>query len=81
MPGRLAPEWVAGMDRNGWPEWIGMDGRLASESVADFKRNMHLSPKNWEEAKKMVWQRLYSVESTKRKYFIFHPDSSTARPK
>ena len=33
MPGRLA--------RNGWPEWIGMGGRLASESVADFKRNMH----------------------------------------
>jgi hypothetical protein len=32
MPGRLA--------RNGWLEWIGMGGRLASESVADFKRNM-----------------------------------------
>ena len=39
--GRNAPEWVAGMDRNRWPESIGISGRNASEyagmrSTIDF---------------------------------------------
>jgi hypothetical protein len=57
MPGRLAPEWVAGMDRNGWPEWIGMDGRLASESVADFKRNMQRPAEHAIETLRMAQRR------------------------
>jgi hypothetical protein len=24
MGGRIAPEWVAGINRNGWPEWAGI---------------------------------------------------------
>jgi hypothetical protein len=30
---------VAGFDRNGWPASVGISGRLASESVAGFRRN------------------------------------------
>ena len=29
--GRNAPEWVAGINRNARPEWIGIGGRNASE--------------------------------------------------
>jgi len=30
---------VAGMLRNGWPEWIGMPGRNGPEQVAGINRN------------------------------------------
>ncbi len=30
---------VAGMLRNGWPEWIGMPGRNGPEQVAGMARN------------------------------------------
>jgi hypothetical protein len=30
---------VAGFNRNGWPASVGIDGRLASESVAGLHRN------------------------------------------
>src|SRR3954447_12735270 len=29
---------VAGFNRNGWPTSVGIGGRIASESVADFRR-------------------------------------------
>ena len=45
----LAPNGVAGFRRNGWPDWVGMGGRLpsergriASESVAGLARFTHL---------------------------------------
>jgi hypothetical protein len=37
--GRNAPEWVAGINRNARPEWIGIGGRNRSESVAGMRRN------------------------------------------
>ena len=37
--GRNAPEWVAGINRNARPEWIGIGGRNQSESVAGMRRN------------------------------------------
>ncbi len=40
--GRNAPEWVAGMNRNGRPEWFGTGGRNQSESVAGMRRNTHV---------------------------------------
>jgi hypothetical protein len=40
--GRNAPEWVAGINRNARPEWIGTGGRNQSESVAGMRRNTHL---------------------------------------
>ena len=30
------------MNRNHWPEWIGIGGRHESESLAAFSRNMQL---------------------------------------
>jgi hypothetical protein len=36
--GRLPSEWVAGLDRNGWPTSVGTGGRIASESVAGLAR-------------------------------------------
>ena len=39
--GRNAPEWVAGINRNARPEWIGIGGRNQSESVAGMARNTH----------------------------------------
>ena len=39
--GRNAPEWVAGINRNARPEWIGTGGRNQSESVAGMRRNTH----------------------------------------
>lgn len=30
-PGRIPPEWVAGMTRNSWPDSIGMGGRFAPQ--------------------------------------------------
>lgn len=36
------PLGVAGMNRNGRPEWTGMGGRNQSESVAGMRRNTHL---------------------------------------
>jgi hypothetical protein len=39
--GRNAPEWVAGINRNARPEWIGIGGRNRSESVAGMRRNTH----------------------------------------
>ena len=41
--GRNAPEWVAGINRNARPEWIGIGGRNQSESVAGMRRNTQLS--------------------------------------
>jgi len=41
--GRNAPEWVAGINRNARPEWIGTGGRNQSESVAGMPRNTHLA--------------------------------------
>jgi len=35
------PHRVAGFNRNGWPTSVGIGGRLASESVADFHRITH----------------------------------------
>ena len=32
------PHRVAGFNRNGWPTSVGIGGRIASESVADFRR-------------------------------------------
>jgi hypothetical protein len=29
------------MDRNRWPDCVGMGGRFGSESVAGLRRNMH----------------------------------------
>ena len=41
--GRNGPEWPAGMDRNRWPESIGISGRNASEYAAGFiKVYLHL---------------------------------------
>lgn len=37
--GRNAPEWVAGINRNARPEWIGIGGRNRPESVAEMHRN------------------------------------------
>jgi hypothetical protein len=31
MGGRLAPEWVAGINRNQWPAWSGISGRHGAE--------------------------------------------------
>jgi hypothetical protein len=42
--GRNAPEWVAGINRNARPEWIGIGGRNRLESVAGMARNTHLVP-------------------------------------
>ncbi|MCJ7495645.1 MAG: hypothetical protein MUP68_15615 [Deltaproteobacteria bacterium] len=41
--GRNAPEWVAGINRNARPEWIGTGGRNQSESVAGMRRNTQRS--------------------------------------
>ena len=35
----LAPNGVAGFDRNGWPASVGTGGRLPSERVAGLRRN------------------------------------------
>jgi hypothetical protein len=35
----LAPNGVAAFDRNGWPDCVGMGGRLRSERVAGLRRN------------------------------------------
>jgi hypothetical protein len=37
----LAPNGVAGFDRNGWPASVGTGGRIASESVAGLARITH----------------------------------------
>ena len=34
---------MGGLLRNEWPDWIGISGRIQSESVAGFGRNMHTS--------------------------------------
>ena len=34
MGGRLAPEWVAGINRNGWPASSGITGRNRAEYAA-----------------------------------------------
>jgi hypothetical protein len=43
--GRNRLEWVAGLDRNQWPDNFGMGGRFTSEWVAELARNTHLIPK------------------------------------
>ena len=35
----LAPNGVAGFRRNGWPDCVGMGGRLPPERVAGLRRN------------------------------------------
>jgi hypothetical protein len=42
--GRNGPEWVAGINRNGRPEWIGIGGRNQPESVAGMARNTQILP-------------------------------------
>src|SRR5579872_5337145 len=37
---QTAPPRVAGFNRNGWPTSVGIGGRIASESVAGFRRIM-----------------------------------------
>ena len=37
--GRNAPEWVAGINRNARPEWIGTAVRNQPESVSGMARN------------------------------------------
>lgn len=37
--GRNRLEWVAGLDRNQWPDNFGMGGRFTSEWVAELARN------------------------------------------
>ena len=39
--GRNQTEWAADLDRNGWPDSIGIGGRHESEWVADMGRNTH----------------------------------------
>ncbi|MEW6169498.1 MAG: hypothetical protein AB1651_17665, partial [Pseudomonadota bacterium] len=34
--GRFASEWAADLRRNGWPIWLGISGRLASEYAVDY---------------------------------------------
>jgi hypothetical protein len=36
---------VAAFDRNRWPLWIGLGGRLPSESLAALPRNPHAADK------------------------------------
>ena len=45
--GRNAPEWVAGINRNARPEWIGMGGRNGSEWVAGMARNTHAGSRSY----------------------------------
>jgi hypothetical protein len=54
--GRIRPEWVAAFPRNRWPDWIGIGGRIQSESVAGFGRNMQ-SPPLQDDSKPCEWQR------------------------
>jgi len=44
--GRNAPEWVAGINRNARPEWIGIGGRNASEYALEVLREalLHFFP-------------------------------------
>ena len=44
------PNWVAGLDRNGWPTSVGTGGRIASESVAGLARITHPGMQNGEDA-------------------------------
>jgi len=37
--GRNVPEPVDAIERNGWPQWIGIDGRHPVERVEPFNRN------------------------------------------
>ncbi len=39
MGGRIPSEWVAGFNRNGWPDSTGISGRIQPEWVAGFNRN------------------------------------------
>jgi hypothetical protein len=43
--GRNGPEWPAGMNRNRWPESIGISGRNASEyaQTVSFPKNLAFS--------------------------------------
>jgi hypothetical protein len=54
---------MAGINRKEWPEWIGMDGRLASESVADFKRNMQVGKiMSWHGKWCLAWKAQLEIE-------------------
>jgi hypothetical protein len=37
--GQITPEWVDGLNRNQWTDWIGMSGRISPESVDGLGRN------------------------------------------
>jgi hypothetical protein len=42
--GQITPEWVDGLNRNQWTDWIGMGGRISPESVDGLSRNTHMNP-------------------------------------
>jgi hypothetical protein len=44
MGGRLAPEWVAGINRNGWPASPGIAGRNRAEYASTQK--LRFTPTN-----------------------------------
>jgi hypothetical protein len=65
--GRIGSEWPAGMNRNGWPTWIGIGGRNASEyaapSVMQPLGQMFQNWANWEKFRERLLEELKPIKS------------------